>query len=76
MRKQLDKVSLDEITIGFTKVKTITTAMSLGVWFNCKIKVDTNITKMCAMGHFYLYNIRRIRKHLTGADLGKMLTDL
>ena len=29
------------------------------------MKFDTNITKMCTLRHFYLYNIRRIRKHLT-----------
>ena len=36
------------------------------MWFDRNMKFDTNITKMCVMGHFYLYNIsRRIRKHLT-----------
>ena len=64
-RQQLDKVSLDEMTIGHTKVKTTTTAKSLGVWFDRNMKFDTNITKICTMGHFYLYNIRRIRKYLT-----------
>ena len=53
-RQQLDKVSLDEMTIGHTKVKTTTTAKSLGVWFDCNMKSDTNITKIFAMGHFYL----------------------
>ena len=64
-RQQLDKVSLGEMTIGHTKVKTTTSARSLGVWFDRNMQFHTSITKMCAMGHFYLYNIRRIRKHLT-----------
>ena len=64
-RQQLDKISLDEMTIGYTKVKTTTSAMSLGVWFHRNMQFHTNTTKMRAMGHFYLYNIRRIRKHLT-----------
>ena len=63
-RQQLDKVSLDEMTIGHSQVKTTSTVRSLGVWFDRDMKFDTTITKMCAMGHFYLYNIRRIRKHL------------
>ena len=65
MQRQLNKVSLDEMRIGHTKVKTTTTARSLGVWFYHNMKFDTNITKMCTMGHFDLYNIRRIREHLT-----------
>ena len=64
-RQQLDKVSLDEMATGHSKVKTTTTVRSLGVWFDRNMKFDTNITKMCSMGHFYLYDIRRIRKHLT-----------
>ena len=42
-RQQLDKVSLDEMAIGHTKVKTTTTARSLGVWFDRNMKFDTNI---------------------------------
>ena len=64
-RQQLDKVSFDEMTIGHSHVKTTSTGRSLGVWFDRDMKFDTNIRKMCAMRHFYLYNIRRIRKHLT-----------
>ena len=53
------------MTIGHTKVKTTTSARSLGVWFDRNMQFHNNITKLCAMGHFYLYNIRRTRKHLT-----------
>ena len=59
------KYPLMKMTIGLTKVKTTTSARSLGVWFDRSMQFHINITKMCAMGHFYLYNIRRIRKHLT-----------
>ena len=64
-RQQLDKVSLGEMTIGHTKLKLTTSPRSLGVWFDRNMQFHTSITKMCAMGHFYLYDIRRIRKHLT-----------
>ena len=63
--QQQDKASLDEMTVGHTKVETTTAARSLGVWFDGNMKFDTNVTKICVMGHFYLYNIRRIRKYLT-----------
>lgn len=63
-RQQLDKISLDEMTIGHAKLKTTTSARSLGVWFDRNMQFHTNITNMSGMGHFYLYNIRRIRKHL------------
>ena len=53
------------MTIGCTKVKTTTSARSPGVWFDHNMQFHTKITKMCALGHFYLYNIRRILKHLT-----------
>ena len=53
------------MTIGHAELKTSTSAKSLGVWFDRNMQFHTNITKMCGMGHFYLYNIRRIRKHLT-----------
>ena len=47
-RQQLDKVSLGEMRIGHTKVKTTTSARSLGVWFDRNMQFHTNITKMCA----------------------------
>ena len=56
------KTSIQLIPAG---CKLCSKASSLGVWFDRNMKFDTNITKMCAMGYFYLYNIRRIRKHLT-----------
>ena len=73
IRQQLDKVSLDEMTIGYTKVKTTTSARSLGVWFDHNMQLHTNIPKMYAMVRIYLYNIRRIRKHLT-YELTRALT--
>ena len=53
------------MTIGYTKVKTTTSAKSHGVRFDRNMQFHTNITKMCTTGHFSLYNIWRIRKHLT-----------
>ena len=42
------------MTIGRCKVKTTTTARSLGVWFDRNMKFDTNIRKMCVMEHLIL----------------------
>ena len=44
-RQQLDKVSLDEMTIGNSKVKTTSTARSLGVWFDRNMKFERRIRK-------------------------------
>ena len=63
------KTSIQLIPAG---CKLCSKASSLGVWFDRNMKFDTNITKMCAMGHFYLYNIRRIRKHLTYESAGTL----
>ena len=64
-RQQLGKVSIGELSVGDSNVVPVSAARNLGVWLGSHMNLDTHITKTCSAAYYHLYNIRRIRKHLT-----------
>ena len=64
-RKQLEKVSVAELSVGDISVAPASTARNLGVLFDQNLKFYAQITKTCYTGYYYLHNIRKIRKYLT-----------
>ena len=63
-RKQLEKVSVAELSVGDISVAPASTVRNLGVLFDRNLKFYAQITKTCT-GYYYLHNIRKIRKYLT-----------
>ena len=63
--QQLEKVSVPELSFGDTSVAPASTARNLGILFDPNLKFDAQITKTCCTDHYYLHNIRKIRKYLT-----------
>ena len=63
-RKQLEKVSVAELSVGDISVAPASTVRNLGVLFDRNLKFYAQITKTCT-GYYYPHNIRKIRKYLT-----------
>ena len=72
-RQQLSKVSIQSIKIGQTVVSPVASASNLGTWFDTHLDMGTHITKTCSSAVYYLYNIRHIRKYLSGESTEKLV---
>ena len=62
--QQLAKVSTHCIRVGDCNVSAVSSARNLGSRSDTKLSMATHITKLSGSSFYYLYNIRRIRKHL------------
>ena len=72
-RQQLSKVSIQSIKIEQIVVSPVTSASNLGTWFDTHLDMGTHITKTCSSAVYYLYNIRHIRKYLSGESTEKLV---
>ena len=63
--QQLEKTSIESITIGDTVIKPLESIRNLGSWFDAHMRMDVHIGKICSKAFHGLYNIRQIRKFLT-----------
>lgn len=51
-RYQLGKVvSIDELSVGVSKVAPVSATKNLGVWLDSHLKLDTHVTKTCSAGY-------------------------
>ena len=71
-RQQLQKVNLNDITVGDTVVKAKSVVRNLGSWFDHNLEMSSHISKQCASAFYHLHNISRIRKFF-GTDTTKAL---
>ena len=61
----VDKVSIDTITIGDSSVPPSESARNIVVIFDKTLCLKDHITKVCQTRHYWLKNIRRIRRCLS-----------
>ena len=64
-RQQLQKVNLNDITVGDTVVEAKSVVRNLGSWFDHNLEMSSHISKQCASAFYHLHNISRIRKFLS-----------
>ena len=64
-RQQLAKLCVESLAVSDHLIAPCQEAKNLGCWFDQKLSMVTNINKVCSASHFYLHNIRRIRKFLS-----------
>ena len=64
-RQQLEKTSIESISIGDTVIKPLESVRNLGSWFDAHMRMNVHIGKICSKAFRGLYNIRQIRKFLT-----------
>ena len=64
-KHQLEKVSIDHVSVGSTPIKPSTEVRNLGVWLDSNLSMSSHIAKICSFVLYHLYNIRRIRKYLS-----------
>ena len=64
-RQQLAKVSINSINVGEDDVAPVSSARSLGTWFDTHLDMSTHLSKTCGSAFCYLYNILHIRKFLS-----------
>ena len=61
----VDKVSIDTITISDSSVSPSGLARNIGIIFDNTLCLNDHITKVCQTCHYWLNNIRRIRRCLS-----------
>ena len=64
-RQQLQKVNLNDITVGDTVVEAKSVVRNLGSWFDCNLDMSSHISKQCASAFYHSHNISRIRRFLS-----------
>ena len=64
-RQQLQKVNLNDITVGDTVVEAKSVVRNLGSWFDRNLDMSSHISKQCASAFHHLHNISRIRRFLS-----------
>ena len=64
-RQQLQKVNLNDITVGDTVVEAKSVVRNLGSWFDCNLDMSSHISKQCTSAFYHLHNISRIRGFLS-----------
>ena len=64
-RQQLSKVKINNIVMGESEIKPVSSVRNLGAWFDDKCSMAIHITKMCSSSFYHLHNIRRIRNYLS-----------
>ena len=64
-RQQLQKVNLNDITVGDTVVGAKSVVRNLGSWFDRNLDMSSHISKQCASAFYHLHNISRIRRFLS-----------
>ena len=64
-RQQLQKVKLNDITVGDTVVEAKSVVQNLRSWFDRNLDMSSHISKQCASAFYHLHNISRIRRFLS-----------
>lgn len=64
-KQQLEKITINKVSVGNTIVTPSTEVRNLGVWLDSNLSMSNHISKTCSSALYYLYNIRRIRKYLS-----------
>ena len=55
-RQQLQKVNLNDITVGDTVVEAKSVVRNLGSWFDCNLDMSSHISKQCASAFYHLHS--------------------
>ena len=63
-KHQLEKVNIEEITVGTCKIKPVDCLKNLGVIFDQNLQMTNQINSICKRGYFQLRRIKQIRKYL------------
>ena len=63
--QQLQKVNLNNITVGDTVVEVKSVARNLGSWFDRNLDISFHISKQCPSAFSHLHNKSRIRRFLS-----------
>jgi len=61
----LKKAAVNTIQVGDCDVSKVSVVRNLGVWFDDKLTMAIDITKICSAAFYHLHNIRRIKKYLS-----------
>ena len=64
-RQQLQKVNLNDITVGDTVVEAKSVVRNLGSWFDRNLDMSSHISKQCTSAFYHVDNISRIRMFLS-----------
>ena len=62
---QLEKVNIDHLMVGSSRVSPVPIVKNLGTWFDSNLNLREHINKTCRAGHFQLHKIKHTQKYLS-----------
>ena len=62
-RQQLPKVRIDSLAVGDANVSLVQVVKNLGTWIDSNMCLQVNFNSTCKAAHYYITNVRRIRKY-------------
>ena len=69
----LSKMNINSISIGSNNIPPSSKVRNLGVIFDSNMKYEEHVKKICRTGNYYLYNLRKIRKHMSQDTMHKLV---
>ena len=70
---EMFKINDCTVRVGMTDIKPVSEERNLGSWFDYNFSKSTQISKSCSVAFFWLHNIKRISKFLSGDKLETVL---
>jgi len=70
---QLTKVVNRSIKVGDAFIASCDQVRNLGVIFDKHMKMDKHISKVCKTGFYYIFNLKKIRKHMSSKTMSTLV---
>jgi hypothetical protein len=64
-RSKLTKIKTTSVQVGDEQISAVKQVRNIGAFFDCELKMDTQVKNMCKSAWLHIYNISKIRNYLT-----------
>ena len=64
-KSKLRSVKTTSVRVGEEHITAVKNVRNIGAYFDCELKMDTQVNNMCKRAWLHLYNIGKIRSYLT-----------
>ncbi|PIK51663.1 putative RNA-directed DNA polymerase from mobile element jockey-like [Apostichopus japonicus] len=70
---QLTKVVNKSVKVGGASIASCDQVRNLGVIIDKHMKMDKHISKVCKTGFYYIFNLKKIRKHMSSRTMSTLV---